>query len=158
MPSKTYDRYLASWYRQNNAWVGQRFSNYVDHNYATAAIHQSSGSSVIYAQTLPDFDNLLAGGSIAKGNLTDVNHTGNVLASNNTLNRYFTDADYCEFNNIRPVHTDTREGSSTLWAVATGGHNQRYSDNNNLYIIMNGGDVLKLLPGGDTQLVTNCSQ
>jgi hypothetical protein len=145
VPSASYDRYFATWYRKNGAWVGARFSNQVDHNYSTAAIHQSDSSSVIYAQTLEGNENYLAGGSIAKGSLTDKDHTGNVLA-NNVATGYFSDATYCEFNNIRPIHTEEVESSSSVWEVATGGNPQQYVAHNPLFIVLNGGEV-RQLPG-----------
>ncbi len=147
IPSKNYDRYFATWYYNHNtdSWQGQRFSNLVDHNYSSAALHQSGQSKVIYAQTPDGQENFLAGGSIAMGNLVDLNHTGGVLAYN-VADVSFTDERYCEFNNIRPIHTNAVLGSDHLWAVASGGNMQRYSEHNPIFFIVKDANntVLKL--------------
>lgn len=165
-PNASYDRYFATWNRNsgNSGWLGRRFSEQVDHNYSGAALHQSSsGTSVIYAQTPQGQENYLAGGAIAKGNLTDTFHTGNVLA-NNVANVYFSNANYCEFNNIRPIHTDVEEGSQSVWAVATAGNPQRYVGHNPLLFVLSNGDVKQLPESSnttsdwlDTTSISSCS-
>lgn len=144
--TNTHDRYLSTWIRNqdNTQWLGRRFTENVDHNYSTAALHQSSSTAVIYAQTLKGQGNYLAGGSLAKGGLTVTQHQGGVLANSVENGRLFSDPSYCTFNNIRPIHTTTEDGSNHIWAVATAGHPQRYTPHNPLVFVLSNGEVRQL--------------
>lgn len=123
----------------NEQWIFSEISQQVDHAYSTGMLHKANAHSYAIIFPRSEYENALAGGSLAKAELI-VGESGpaSILdltpaaANPKNVENYF--GTLCEFNYARPVHQSGAVANDIVGIVAAGNPFQ-YSNSNPIFLI-----------------------